>query len=186
VVFWFTRISCGRVDGGEQGFGGEKCLRLLGRLPQYQPPQPWIHQTWYKSLFQYSTDMLTILNVTNGTQRDALNICDIFSEQDHAWPERRYVWWGEVTRREHEWCFGFWWKERNSVRWINFVQSSLYNLTFRGPWIVIYIYAYNNSQQNALFLNFILVKNSTCFGQIYCPASAVSKTFCLPGYYTKI
>jgi hypothetical protein len=35
------------------------------------------------------------------------------------------------------------------------------NLTFRGPCIVMY--SYNKSQQDALFLNFILVKNSTCF-----------------------
>ena len=27
-------------------------------------------------------------------------------------------------------------------------------------------YSYNNSQRDALFLKFILVKNSTCFGQI--------------------
>jgi hypothetical protein len=45
------------------------------------------------------------------------------------------------------------------------------NLTFRGPCIVIY--SYNKSQQDALFLKFILVKNSTCFGQIYCPSSGV-------------
>jgi len=44
-------------------------------------------------------------------------------------------------------------------------------LTFRGPCIVIY--SCNKSQQNAIFLNFILVKNSTCFGQIYCPTSGV-------------
>ena len=31
----------------------------------------------------------------------------------------------------------------------------------------------NKSQQDALFLNFILVKNSTCFGHIYCPSSGV-------------
>ena len=35
------------------------------------------------------------------------------------------------------------------------------------------IYSYNKSQQDALFLNFILVKNSTCFGQTYCPSSGV-------------
>jgi len=29
------------------------------------------------------------------------------------------------------------------------------------------IYSHNKSQQDALFLKFILVKNSTCFGQIY-------------------
>jgi len=33
--------------------------------------------------------------------------------------------------------------------------------------------SYNKSQQDALFLGFILVKNSTCFGQIYCPSSGV-------------
>jgi len=35
------------------------------------------------------------------------------------------------------------------------------------------IYSYNKSQRDALFLNFILVKNSACFGQIYCPSSGV-------------
>jgi hypothetical protein len=34
-------------------------------------------------------------------------------------------------------------------------------------------YYYNKSQQDALFLNFILVKNYTCFGQNYCPSSGV-------------
>jgi hypothetical protein len=34
-------------------------------------------------------------------------------------------------------------------------------------------YSYNKSQKDALFLNFILVKNSTCFGQAYCPSSGV-------------
>ena len=31
----------------------------------------------------------------------------------------------------------------------------------------------NKDQRDALFLNFILVKNSTCFGQTYCPSSGV-------------
>ena len=44
-------------------------------------------------------------------------------------------------------------------------------MTFKGPCIVIY--SYNKSQRDALFLSFILVKNSTCFGQIYCPSSGV-------------
>jgi hypothetical protein len=44
-------------------------------------------------------------------------------------------------------------------------------LTFSGPRIVIY--SYNKSQRDALFLNLILVKNSTCFGQTYCPSSGV-------------
>jgi hypothetical protein len=44
-------------------------------------------------------------------------------------------------------------------------------LTFWGPCIVIY--SYNRSQQDTLFLNFILIYNSTCFGQTYCPSSGV-------------
>jgi len=35
------------------------------------------------------------------------------------------------------------------------------------------IYSDNKSQQDALFLNFILVNNHTCFGQPYCPSSGV-------------
>jgi len=35
------------------------------------------------------------------------------------------------------------------------------------------IYSYNKSQQDALFLKFILVKNSTCLGQTYWPSSGV-------------
>jgi len=35
------------------------------------------------------------------------------------------------------------------------------------------IYSHNKSQQDVLFLNFISVKNSTCFGQTYCPSSGV-------------
>ena len=33
------------------------------------------------------------------------------------------------------------------------------------------MYSYNKSQRDALFLKFILVKNSTLFGHIYCPSS---------------
>jgi len=36
------------------------------------------------------------------------------------------------------------------------------------------IYYHNNSQRDALILQFILIKNSTCFGQIYCPSSGIS------------
>ena len=35
------------------------------------------------------------------------------------------------------------------------------------------IHSYNRSQRDALFLNFILVKNSKSFGQTYCPSSGV-------------
>jgi len=33
------------------------------------------------------------------------------------------------------------------------------------------MYSYNRSQQDAQFLSFILMYNSTCFGQTYCPSS---------------
>ena len=38
-------------------------------------------------------------------------------------------------------------------------------------------YSCNKSQRDALFLTFILIKNSTCFGQIYCPSSGVSTMY---------
>jgi hypothetical protein len=48
-------------------------------------------------------------------------------------------------------------------------------LTFRGSCIVIY--SYYKSQRDALFLKFILIKNSTCFGQICSPSSGVSALY---------
>jgi hypothetical protein len=38
---------------------------------------------------------------------------------------------------------------------------------------VVEVFTFNRSQQDALFLNFTLVKNSTFFGKIYCPPSGV-------------
>jgi hypothetical protein len=43
----------------------------------------------------------------------------------------------------------------------HFLKQSAYQTTILSR-------SYNKSQRDALFLNFILVKNSTCFGQIYC------------------
>jgi len=37
----------------------------------------------------------------------------------------------------------------------------------------LYTYSYNKGQRDALFLKFILTKNSTCFEQIFCPSSGV-------------
>jgi len=54
---------------------------------------------------------------------------------------------------------------------LNLKWEVLINLTFCGPCIVIY--AYNRIQQDAQFLDFILIYNSTCFGQTYCPSSGV-------------
>jgi len=38
-------------------------------------------------------------------------------------------------------------------------------------------HSYNKNQRDALFLKFILIKNSACFGQIYCPSSEVSTLY---------
>jgi hypothetical protein len=50
-------------------------------------------------------------------------------------------------------------------------QSIGWNLTFRGPCIVIY--SYNKSQQDAQLLKLILLMNSIYFGQSFCPSSGV-------------
>ena len=39
------------------------------------------------------------------------------------------------------------------------------------PW------SYNKSQRDALFIKFISINKSTCFGQIYCPSSGVSTLY---------
>jgi hypothetical protein len=39
------------------------------------------------------------------------------------------------------------------------------------------IYSYNKSRRDALFLKFVLIKNSACFRQIYCPSSGVSTQY---------
>ena len=56
--------------------------------------------------------------------------------------------------------------------WRALSNENITYLTFRGPCSIV-IYSYNRSQRDALFLKFILVKNSACFGQVYCPSSGV-------------
>ena len=51
-------------------------------------------------------------------------------------------------------------------------HSRIWHSQDRASWL----YSYTKIQQDALFLNFILVKNSTCFGQTYCPSSGVINT----------
>ena len=48
-------------------------------------------------------------------------------------------------------------------------------MTVRGSCIVIC--SYNKIQRDVIFLKFILVKNSTCFGRIHCPSSGVSTLY---------
>ena len=51
-------------------------------------------------------------------------------------------------------------------------SQSLYRLSYPAH-LSIYKSPYNGSQQDALILNFILISNSTCIGQTYCPSSGV-------------
>ena len=69
------------------------------------------------------------------------------------------------------------WQELLEKKFINMGVIYIYfvNVTFRGPCIVIYFY--NKSQRDVLFLKFILIKYSTCFGQIYCPSTGVSTLY---------
>jgi len=60
----------------------------------------------------------------------------------------------------------------NAVAKLNLYVTVTCKLTVRGPCIIIY--SYNKSQRDALFLKSILIKKSTCFGQIYCPSSGIS------------
>ena len=62
--------------------------------------------------------------------------------------EREETSWTCTSRQEHGWCLTFW-----------------------GPCIMIHLC--NGRQQDALFLNFILINNSACFRQPYCPSSGV-------------
>jgi len=41
------------------------------------------------------------------------------------------------------------------------------------PHELLWGYSYNKNHRDALILKIILVKNSTCFGQIYCPSTGV-------------
>jgi hypothetical protein len=97
--------------------------------------------------------------------------------------------WGVICQRklqtEKQFIDSIWANKQKKLNWILRVARLVKmrnasrmllgkpgeNLTFRGPCIVIY--SYNKIQQDAPFLNFILVKISTCFGQIYCLSSRV-------------
>jgi len=59
----------------------------------------------------------------------------------------------------------------------NIPGNGIHSNTAVKMWKVIrtanIVFSYNKCQRDELFLNFILVKNSTCFRQIYCPSSGV-------------
>jgi len=60
-------------------------------------------------------------------------------------------------------------------------RKDIYKIVNISCEINIHIYSYNRSQQGTLFLKFILIYNSTCFGQTYCSTSGF-----LSRYSTKI
>ena len=90
-------------------------------------------------------------------------------------------------------CFGRLYAHHQEVRLRKDARNMLRNnrlpiksLTVASSWSHLYllikdarsfeykvIYSYSRSHQYALFLNFILIYNSTCFGHTYCPSSGV-------------
>jgi len=80
-----------------------------------------------------------------------------------------------VNSKQTSWFPYLLWNIYKSKTFRKFLKQcytkKIMNLTFWGPRIVKY--SYNRSQQDALFLNFILIYNSTCFRQTYCPSSGV-------------
>ena len=48
--------------------------------------------------------------------------------------------------------------------------------TLKTSWHVL-LHSYNKSQLDALLLKFILIKYSTCYGQIFCPSPGVSTLY---------
>ena len=52
-------------------------------------------------------------------------------------------------------------------------RKDIYKIVNISCEVNTHIYSYNKSQQDALFLNCILIYICTCFGQTYCPSSGV-------------
>jgi hypothetical protein len=78
----------------------------------------------------------------------------------------KYVSWG----KKYDVLIGMCWYiiDIDSVvfKWYCLMMELVTNLTFNDKYKdSTGICSYNESQRDALFLNFILVKNSTCFGQ---------------------
>jgi hypothetical protein len=83
----------------------------------------------------------------------------------------------------------FWWIIVLSTQWKMLINHTASQYTrYKSSAFVLFLFSdpvwvtlcpmskhlpecsYNKCQWHALFLNFILVKNSACFGQIYCPS----------------
>ena len=58
----------------------------------------------------------------------------------------------------------------------NHLPASSDEPTLKPSWHAL-LHSYNKSQRDALFLKFILINYSTCFGEIYCPSSGVSTLY---------
>ena len=80
------------------------------------------------------------------------------------------------------------WNQMSKIVWnlssVLLNTSSLINWRWRTTkhnWIrhsqIISNISYNKRQQDAQFLKFILINNSTCFGKFYCPSSRVTTLY---------
>ena len=68
-------------------------------------------------------------------------------------------------------------KMLNTAYWWSPIMATIMQPLFQFQSLDTTGGSYNKSQRDALFLKFILIKNSTCFGQIYCPSSGVSTLY---------
>jgi len=64
------------------------------------------------------------------------------------------------------------WQEMKLLFLIHDTKPTQYKALFRTYLFYnVTLNSYNRSQEDALFRNLILIHNSTCFGQTYCPSS---------------
>ena len=113
------------------------------------------------SLEKYTSSFITSLR----------NLHDCHSKLKYC-RKLHWFWFVEQTRNIFFFCKLGSKYSKNNMRLPSSNSNKNYtNLAFWGPWIVIYWYS--RSQKDALFLNFILIYNSRCFGQTCCPSSGV-------------
>jgi len=73
------------------------------------------------------------------------------------------------------WCS----KEIQQCKWLAYfkIQGDIPHVFARRYLWRPFERSYNKRQKTTLFFKFVLIKNCTCFGQIYCPSSGVSTLY---------
>ena len=156
MVFW-VRKPCGLVYG-YQRFGGTYCLHLQGKMKAVDSPDTLVktHQNtrcWNPPEHSY----IILVVVYGNTYLIYIYYYNRFNKNSAKYLAPSVV------------------QNKKKIKYAKISGKSRKDLTFRGRCFVVY--SYNTSQRDAQFHKFILVKNSTSFGQIYCPSSGVSTLY---------